>query len=226
MRSTARPATIGLGSSSFVSSTIRALTLSSFTSVHCLTLAIRSRSISSSFDETRPPGFAMKSTAPNSRALKTLRSLALDETTMTGVGLFAISQRRKAKPSSSGISRSSVMTSGLCLTTCLIPSSPFTAVATTRMSPCFSRSLEIVTRLYAESSMTMALIKCRGPLLPSLLVDHVVPQMLQLELARERNQRFGVAQQQVPSLVQPPVEVPDHDFLRRVVEVDDDVPAE
>ena len=78
--------------------------------------------------ETRPPGLAMKSSAPSSSALKTLRSLARDETTITAVGRFAISQRRNAKPSMIGISRSSVITSGRCFIACLIPSSPLTAV--------------------------------------------------------------------------------------------------
>ncbi len=100
----------------------------------------------------------MKSSAPSSRALNTLRSLARDETAMTGVGRFIISQRRKAKPSMIGISRSSVMTSGRCFITCLMPSSPLTAVPTTLMRGSVSSIRLIVTRLYAESSMTSARI--------------------------------------------------------------------
>src|SRR5436305_6751786 len=98
----------------------------------------------------------MKSTAPRSRALNTLRSEERDDTAITAVGRFAISQRRKAKPSITGISRSSVMTSGRCRIACRIPSSPFTAVATTSMSGDVASIREIVTRLYAESSMTRA----------------------------------------------------------------------
>src|SRR5205085_10953651 len=97
--------------------------------------------------ETRPPGLAMKSSAPSSRALNTLRSLERDETAITAVGRLCISQRRKAKPSITGISRSRVMTSGRCRITCLMPSSPLTAVATTLMSPCDSSIREMVTRL-------------------------------------------------------------------------------
>ena len=66
---------------------------------------------------------------------------------MTAVGMFAISQRRKANPSMTGISRSSVITSGRCLITCLIPSSPLTAVATTLICGDDSSIREIVTRL-------------------------------------------------------------------------------
>ena len=66
---------------------------------------------------------------------------------MTAVGRLAISQRRKANPSMMGISRSSVTTSGRCFITCLIPSSPLTAVATTLIFGCDSSIRVIVTRL-------------------------------------------------------------------------------
>src|SRR5205807_1665924 len=82
-------------------------------------------------DETRPPGLAIKSSAPSSSALNTLRSLDFEETAITAVGRLCISQRRKAKPSITGISRSRVTTSGRCRMACLMPSSPLTAVATT-----------------------------------------------------------------------------------------------
>ena len=105
------------------------------------------------------------------------------------VGRFAISQRRKAKPSMIGISRSSVITSGRCFITCLMPSSPLTAVATTLMSGRDSSIREIVTRLYAESSMTSARIDGAGR--TSLLIHHVVLQVPQLELRGERDQRLA-----------------------------------
>src|SRR3954469_4809562 len=98
----------------------------------------------------------MKSTAPRSRALKTLRSDEREDTAITAVGTFAISQRRKAKPSITGISRSSVITSGRCRIAWRIPSSPLTAVATTSICGDDASIREIVTRLYAESSMTRA----------------------------------------------------------------------
>jgi hypothetical protein len=88
--------------------------------------------------------------------LNTLRSLALDETAMTAVGRLTISQRRNAKPSMIGISRSSVITSGRCFIACLIPSSPFTAVPTTLIRGSDSSMRVMVTRLYAESSITRA----------------------------------------------------------------------
>jgi hypothetical protein len=90
--------------------------------------------------------------------LKTLRSLERDETAITGVARLAISQRRKEKPSMIGISRSSVITSGRCFMTCLMPSSPLTAVATTLIPSCDSSIRDSVTRLYAESSITSARI--------------------------------------------------------------------
>ena len=79
--------------------------------------------------------------------MNTLRSLERDETAMTAVGRLCISQRRKAKPSITGISKSRVMTSGRCRMACLIASSPFTAVAMTLMSGCDSSIREMVTRL-------------------------------------------------------------------------------
>ena len=90
--------------------------------------------------------------------MNTLRSLACDDTAITAVGRFCINQRKNEKPSMIGISRSSVITSGWWRTTCLIASSPFAAVATTLMPSCDSSIREIVTRLYAESSTTRALI--------------------------------------------------------------------
>ncbi len=128
-------------------SAIRARTFSIRTLANWRTLSIRSRWISSRRGETFPPGLVMKSIAPRSSALKTLRSLDFDETAITGVGRFCISHRRNEKPSITGISRSSVMTSGECLTTCLIASSPLFAVATTWISPSDSSIFEIVTRL-------------------------------------------------------------------------------
>src|SRR3954449_149360 len=132
----------------------------------------------------------MKSTAPRSRALKTLRSDEREDTAITAVGRFAISQRRKAKPSITGISRSSVITSGRCRITCRMPSSPLTAVATTSICGDDASIREIVTRLYAESSMTRARRA-------SLLVHHVVLQVAEFELRRERDQRLRVAEEQV-----------------------------
>ena len=90
--------------------------------------------------------------------MKTLLSLARDETTMTAVGRFCINQRRNEKPSITGISRSSVMTSGSCRITCLIASSPLIAVATTLIRESDSSMREMLTRLYALSSTTNALI--------------------------------------------------------------------
>src|SRR5207244_3930735 len=140
------------------SSATRRRRLSIRSSTTCITLPTRSFWISSSRGETRPPGLAMKSSAPSSSALNTLRSLEREETAITAVGRLCISQRRKANPSITGSSGSRVMTSGRCRMACLIPSSPLTAVATTLMSGCDSSIREMVTRLYAESSMTRARI--------------------------------------------------------------------
>src|ERR1051326_7718227 len=62
--------------------------------------------------------------------------------------------------------------------------------------------------------------------MPLPLVHHVVLQMAQLELRRQRDQRFGVAEEEVAAVAEAVVEAGDDVFLRGVVEVDDDVAAE
>ncbi len=76
----------------------------------------------------------MKSIAPSSRARKTWSRSAWLEITITGVGRFAISKRRKAKPSISGISRSRVIASGRRSKAICRASLPFTARPTTSIA--------------------------------------------------------------------------------------------
>src|SRR5215216_4782267 len=60
----------------------------------------------------------------------------------------------------------------------------------------------------------------------SLLINHVVLEVLQFELRGERDERLGVAEEEVAAFHQTVVEVADHHALRAVVEVDDHVAAE
>src|ERR1043165_8435479 len=62
--------------------------------------------------------------------------------------------------------------------------------------------------------------------MPLPLVHHVVLQMAQLELRRQRDQRFGVAEEEVAAVAEAVVEAGDDVLLRGVVEVDDHVAAE
>ncbi len=79
-------------------------------------------------------GFSKKSTAPSSRALKTMPASDLELIITTGVGLLFISHLKNVNPSISGISRSRVITSGELSETALIASSPLRAVLTTSIS--------------------------------------------------------------------------------------------
>ena len=74
--------------------------------------------------DTFEEGLGTNSTAPSSRALKTLPSSEREETTMIGVGCFCITIRSSVKPSMRGISRSRVIKSGRRSITLRRPSSP------------------------------------------------------------------------------------------------------
>ena len=103
----------------------------------------------------RGVGFATKSTAPSSSALKTSCVSPRPLTTITGVGSRAISRRRNVKPSMRGISRSSVIRSGRSSRSpCASASSPSGAQSTTSTSGERSSMRMIVRRLNAESSIT------------------------------------------------------------------------
>ena len=129
--------------------------------------------ISNNASEGRCVGFGIKSTAPSSIALNTLISSPLLLMTITGVGDVLISMRRNVKPSITGISKSSVMRSGLSLIACFSPSFPSVAVATTSTPWMDSRSLVNVRRLNAESSITRTLIGLFIVYLP-MTIDSVV----------------------------------------------------
>ena len=69
------------------------------------------------------------------------------DTTMTGVGIFVVRIRKKVKPSIRGISRSSVIASGLSWLTRSSASSPFAALPTTSTSELCERISVILRRL-------------------------------------------------------------------------------
>src|SRR5688500_5437746 len=121
---------------------------------------------------------------------------------MTGVGRRVIKMRRKVKPSTLGMSRSSVITSGEQAKTWRSPSSPSAARATTRIPGLASSSALRLCRLCAESTMTSTRIGVGSrvivaPLRSWLAVHHVVAQVDELERGADVEQRLRVAEQQV-----------------------------
>ena len=111
------------------------------------TLRISSSWIVASSGAARSVGFATKSTAPSSSARNTVSSPLRPLTTSTGVGRFAISSRRKVKPSMRGISRSRVIRSGRSWSALRSASSPSRAQPTTSTIGEVSSMRMIVRRL-------------------------------------------------------------------------------
>jgi hypothetical protein len=103
-----------------------------------------------------PDGFVTKSTAPSSkhRSVTSAPSLVRLLSISTGVGCSCIRRWSIVTPSMTGISTSSVMTSGLSCRAISSPSCPFFAAPTTSSSAsCCSRSV-IIRRINIESSTT------------------------------------------------------------------------
>jgi hypothetical protein len=98
----------------------------------------------------------MTSTAPASSACRSVSEPASvsDEHMTTGIGLCAISLRRKVMPSMRGISTSSVMTSGISSWIFRAAMNGSEATAMISMSGSSSRTRVSVCRTLAESSMT------------------------------------------------------------------------
>src|SRR3990172_2384559 len=148
---------------------------------------------------------------------------------MTGRGRSFISHRRKPKPSSSGISKSRVMTCGFSFTVFAIASMPLEAVPTTSISPSDSSIPLIVCLLYAESSTMSTLILLDMHARSSIggfRVYDIVFQMDQGKGGRDVHEGFRVAEQQVAPVGEAIVEVVDDLLPRLVIEVDQHVSAE
>ena len=167
-------------------------------------------------------GLATKSSAPSSSALKTFSFCEYDDTTMTGVGCLPIRMRRKVKPSIRGISRSSVMTSGLSSVTRRSASSPSPALPTTSTSGGAREhvgDVPAVVRRVVDDEEPDGRRGRHEALLPTatlfgssprtslgLAVDEVFLQVDELEGGRHVEQRLGVAEQEDAARVQALVE--------------------
>src|ERR1041385_690379 len=90
------------------------------------------------------------------------------------------------------------------------------------MKQSLSCSIMAVNSLCMVSTFYRDLVQA----LPLLLINHVILEMPQFELRRQRNQRLAMPQQQIPALDQTIVEIRYDDFLRRIVKIDDHVAAE
>src|SRR5579863_3849027 len=114
------------------------------------------------------------------------------------------------------------MTSGFICKALVIASSPLRAVAITFMSGSLSIIVVIARRMKAESSVTSTFI-CDTRLLPSI-VDGFGGDNRLVEVS-DPHDRFGVSEEQVSLWPQGLGERFDDPLLRRLVEVDQDVPA-
>jgi len=108
--------------------------------------------------DTSPLGFSKKSTAPFSIAsnVNSAPSAAWADSTNTGVGRSVMIRSTASMPSTPGIFRSIVTTSGSVSRTVSTPSAPFEAVPSTSM-PASSSMSQITVRMNCESSTTTAL---------------------------------------------------------------------
>ena len=103
-----------------------------------------------------PRDFGMKSMAPKAKASSVIWAPALVEalTMITPAGHFGVSCRKVARPSCTGISTSSVMTSGCSSSAFRTPSAPSQAVPTTVKRASAVISLERAFRMKDELSTT------------------------------------------------------------------------
>jgi hypothetical protein len=118
-----------------------------------LTFAMRSSATSSTRSDASAVGFCTTSTAPASSARMTCSPVSLAALSRTtGTGRRAIWRRRKSSPSSCGMLRSSVTTSGRSCSTSSSASAPSRAAPTTSRNGLRESICRTTLRTNAESS--------------------------------------------------------------------------
>jgi len=187
--------------------------------------------------EIRASGLARKSTAPSSRARITLLLSDREEMIRTGVGRSFISHRRNVKPSMFGISRSSVITSGVSRSVLPMASTPSTRSRPRRCRrrlPASVKGPPVERRIVDDQGLDLfrtvhggenSGCGSSGPHADRLLIDHVMLQRAQGERGGNVDEGFRVSEQgsRPPELV---VEGLDHLLLGVTIEVNDDISAE